>query len=43
MALETVLASSKSALISSLDFAGAPPIASYIQRRNQIQIFASGG
>ncbi len=43
MALEQVLASSKSALISSLDFAGAPPIASYIQRRNQIQVFSSGG
>ena len=42
MALEQVLSASKSALISSLDFSGPPPIASYIQKRSQVQIFPAG-
>ena len=41
--METILAASKSSLIDSLDFAGNPPIADYIQSRNQVQIFAQGG
>ena len=41
--MEQVLAASKSSLISSLDFSGPPPVADYVQSRQQIQIFPQGG
>ena len=41
--MEQVLAASKSTLINSLDFSGNPPVADYVQSRQQIQIFPQGG
>ena len=41
--MEQVLAASKSALIDSLDFSGPPPVADYVNARQQSTFFPQGG